>query len=142
MATSQPNKATTEWVEEKDAAGEEEGLWERAAKKLREEDAAKAERKKQEAAEAKMKADIQMAIDYRNYQARLKREEKMRNEKRQKDFEAGCRKLWAEEAAKKEWARQRFQERVMEEASRMHKREEEEEEERKKKKGKGPCSTQ
>ncbi|KAE8809805.1 hypothetical protein D1007_13545 [Hordeum vulgare] len=42
MAASQPNKAKAEWGEEKDAASEEQLLMERAAKKLREEDAAEA----------------------------------------------------------------------------------------------------
>ncbi|KAE8786687.1 hypothetical protein D1007_39510 [Hordeum vulgare] len=42
IAASQPNKATTDWGEDKDAVGEDQGLWERVAKKLREEDAAKA----------------------------------------------------------------------------------------------------
>ncbi|KAE8803119.1 hypothetical protein D1007_21021 [Hordeum vulgare] len=36
MAASKPNQPTSEWVEDKDAVGEEQGLWEWAAKKLRE----------------------------------------------------------------------------------------------------------
>ncbi|KAE8796275.1 hypothetical protein D1007_28792 [Hordeum vulgare] len=46
MAASQPNKAKAEWGEEKDAASEEQLLMERAAKKLREEDAAEARKRR------------------------------------------------------------------------------------------------
>ncbi|KAE8816633.1 hypothetical protein D1007_05638 [Hordeum vulgare] len=61
MVASQPNKATTEWGEEKDAVGEDQGLWERAAKKLREEDATKA---KEEEYDARMKEELKITIDH------------------------------------------------------------------------------
>ncbi|KAE8813184.1 hypothetical protein D1007_09691 [Hordeum vulgare] len=49
---------------EKDAVSEDQGLWERAAKKLREEDAAKARKKKEEEYEARMKEELKITIDH------------------------------------------------------------------------------
>ncbi|KAE8774701.1 hypothetical protein D1007_52942 [Hordeum vulgare] len=90
MAASQPNKATMKWVEDKDAVDEEQRLWERAAKKLREEDPAKVERKKEEAREAKWKDDMKMEIQHSNYLLQMKEGHKKMMDKRQKDFEANC----------------------------------------------------
>ncbi|KAE8805363.1 hypothetical protein D1007_18602 [Hordeum vulgare] len=142
MAASQPNKAKAEWGEEKDAASEEQLLMERAPRKLREEDAAEARKKKDEEHKAKMDEDWQMFLENKRYEARIKENDRKTLEKRKKEYEANFKKMWAEAAAKREREHQRFTERVKEEASKMRKREEEEEEERKKKKGKGPCSTQ
>ncbi|KAE8782967.1 hypothetical protein D1007_43595 [Hordeum vulgare] len=47
MAASQTNKATMKWGGEKDVVGEDQRLWERAAKKLREEGTSKALKKKE-----------------------------------------------------------------------------------------------
>ncbi|KAE8806092.1 hypothetical protein D1007_17770 [Hordeum vulgare] len=128
--------------EEKDAVGEDQGLWERAAKKLREEDATKARNKKEEEYEARMKEELKITIDHWRYEKRMKEQHKKMMEKRQREFAASFNKTLAESTTKREREHQRFTERVMEEASKISKREEEEEEERKKKKGKGPCSTQ
>ncbi|KAE8798302.1 hypothetical protein D1007_26383 [Hordeum vulgare] len=81
IAASQPNKATTEWGH-KDAVGEDQGLWERAAKKLREEDSAKAERKKEEEREPKMKQETKIMLDHYYYEQRIKEEHKKFTEKR------------------------------------------------------------
>ncbi|KAE8779722.1 hypothetical protein D1007_47295 [Hordeum vulgare] len=128
--------------EEKDATSEEQRLMERAAKKLREEDAAEARKKKDEQHKAKMDEEWQMFLEHKRYEARIKENERKTLEKRKKEYEVNFKKMWADAAAKREREHQRFTERVKEEASKMRKREEEEEEERKKKKGKGPCSTQ
>ncbi|KAE8791273.1 hypothetical protein D1007_34267 [Hordeum vulgare] len=128
--------------EEKDAASEEQLLMERAAKKLREEDAAEARMKKDEEDKAKRDEEWQMFLEHKRYEARIKENDRKTLEKRKKEYEANFKKMLAEAAAKREREHQRFTERVKEEASKLRKREEEEEEERKKKKGKGPCSTQ
>lgn len=129
-----------EWGEDKDAVGEDQGLWERVAKKLREEDATKAERKKEEDREAKMK-ELKTTLDHYYYEKRIKEEHKKLTEKHQRDFVASYKKATTESASKREREHQHFTERVMKEASKMRKREDEEEEERKNKKGKGTCST-
>ncbi|KAE8772120.1 hypothetical protein D1007_55925 [Hordeum vulgare] len=141
MLASQPNKAKAEWGEEKDAASEEQRLMERAAKKLREEDAAEARKKKDEEYKARTEEQWQMDLENRRYEARIKENDRKTIEKRKKEWEANFKKMMAEGATKREREHQCFVERVMEEASKMRKREEEEEEERKKK-GKGPFSTQ
>ncbi|KAE8769623.1 hypothetical protein D1007_58765 [Hordeum vulgare] len=117
MAASQPNKATTKWVEDKDAVGEEHGLWDRAAKKLREEDAAKAERKKEEVREAKWKDDMKMDIQHSNCLRGIEDEHKKMMEKCQRNFVANWKKVSTENAARREWEHKRFTERVMKEAS-------------------------
>ncbi|KAE8771770.1 hypothetical protein D1007_56315 [Hordeum vulgare] len=133
MAASQPNKATTEWGEDKDAVGEDQGLWERAAKKLREEDTSKVERKKEQEREANMKEELKITLDHYYYEKRIKGEHKNLKEKRQRDLVSSYKKATAESAAKREREHQCFTERVMKEDSKMRKREEEAEEERKKK---------
>ena len=55
MAASQPNKPTMKGVEEKDGEGEMAGWLEKAVRKVREEDAAALEKKKQHEFEEKMK---------------------------------------------------------------------------------------
>ncbi|XP_044973750.1 uncharacterized protein LOC123441337 [Hordeum vulgare subsp. vulgare] len=81
MAASQPNKATTEWVEDKDAIGEDQGLWERAAKKLREEDTTKVARNKEDEREAKMKEELKITLDHYGYEKQMKEEHKKMMEK-------------------------------------------------------------
>jgi hypothetical protein len=140
MAASQPNKATMKGVEEKE--GEMPGWWEKAARKLREEDAAAVERKKQEEFEEKMKEKERGIFEEITRTDKVKIACEKAAAQRQKDFEERCKKLWAFEKAKKERENKLFMERVVHEAHLIRKREEEEEEERKKKKGKGPFSTQ
>ncbi|KAE8811879.1 hypothetical protein D1007_11091 [Hordeum vulgare] len=131
---------------EKDSSSEEQRLMERAAKKLREQDAAgakKMERERQyEENEAKRKEDLKMFLEHRAYEKKMKEHHKKVMEQRHKEWVAKFKIAMAEGAAKRERENELFMERVLEEASKMRKREDEEEEERKKKKGKGPCSTQ
>ncbi|KAE8775607.1 hypothetical protein D1007_51872 [Hordeum vulgare] len=131
---------------EKDAASEEQRLMERAAKKLREQDAAEAkkmERERQyEEFEAKRKEDLKMFLEHCAYEKKMKDKHKKAMEQRHNEWAAKFKIAMAEGAAKREREEELFMERVLEDASKMRKREDEEEEERKKKKGKGPCSTQ
>ncbi|KAE8781491.1 hypothetical protein D1007_45180 [Hordeum vulgare] len=131
---------------EKDAASEEQRLMERAAKKLREQDAAEAkkmERERQyEEFEAKRKEDLKLFLKHCAYEKKMKDKHKKAMEQRHNECATKFKIAMAKGAAKREWEEELFMERVLEEASKMHKREDEEEEERKKKKGKGPCSTQ
>ncbi|KAE8792792.1 hypothetical protein D1007_32661 [Hordeum vulgare] len=129
MAASQPNKATTEWGDEKDAASEEQRLMERAATKLRDEDAAEVRKKKEEEYNARMKDELKIYLEHARYEKKMKEQDKKTMEKRKKEFEANFKKMVAEGAAKREREHERFTERVMEEATKMCKREEEEEEE-------------
>ena len=138
MAASQPNKPTMK----EDGEDEMAGWWEKAAKKLREEDAAKLKKKKEEELEKERKQKQSAANAMRAREQALVRKCEEAQKKRQKDFEERTMKLWAIAAEKEERDNQIFMERVVKEAHLIRKREEEEEEERKKKKGKGPCSTQ
>ena len=145
MAASQPNKATMKGVEEKDGEGEMPGWWEKAVKKVREDEAAAVEKKKQKEFEERQKEKWRMTFQAIDMENKLKKKCEIAEEKRLKDWREKTEKLWAFEAAKKEREHKRFMEKVVHEASLIRKREEEEEEEeRKKKKGKGPgpCSTQ
>ena len=138
MAASQPNKPTMK----EDGEDEMAGWWEKAAKKLREEDAAKLKKKKEEELEKERKRKQTAANAMRAREQALMRKVEEAQKKRQQDFEERTMKLWAIAAEKEERDNQIFMERVVKEAHLIRKREEEEEEERKKKKGKGPCSTQ
>lgn len=129
-------------VEEKDGEGEMPRWREKAARKLREEDASALERKKQEEFEEKMKEKERMTFQEIAMRDKVKIACEKAAAQRQKDFEERCKKLWVFEKAKKERENKLFMERVVHEAHLIRKREEEEEEERKKKKGKGPFSTQ
>ncbi|XBH99702.1 hypothetical protein VPH35_128959 [Triticum aestivum] len=142
MAASQPNKPTMKGVEEKDGEGEMAGWWEKATKKLREEDAAALDKEKKEEIEEKRKEHERGIFEYITRQHKLKIKCEEAEKKRLKDFQERALKLWAFEAEKKERENKIFMERVVKEAHRIRKREEEEEEEMKKKKGKGSCSTQ
>jgi hypothetical protein len=142
MAASQPNKPTMKGVEEKDGEGEMARWWEKAARKLREEDAAALEKKKQHEFEEKMKEKERGIFEEITRGDNLRIACEKAAAQRQKDFEEKCKKLWAFEKEKKEREHKLFIEKVVHEARLVRKREEEEEEERKKKKGKGPCSTQ
>ncbi|KAE8790951.1 histone-lysine n- h3 lysine-79 specific-like [Hordeum vulgare] len=122
MTASQPNKATTEWGEDKDAVGEDHQLWGRAAKKLKEEDTSKVQKKKEEEYEARMKEELKITIDHYLYERRIKEEHKKLTEKIQREFAASYKKATAESATKREREHQRFTERVMKEASKMRKR--------------------
>ncbi|XP_073356740.1 uncharacterized protein [Aegilops tauschii subsp. strangulata] len=138
MAASQPNKPTMK----EDGEDEMAGWWEKAVKKLREEDAAKLKKKKEEELEKERKRKQTAANAMRAREQALMRKVEEAQKKRQHDFEERTMKLWAIAAEKEERDNQIFIERVVKEAHLIRKREEEEEEERKKKKGKGPCSTQ
>ena len=140
MAASQPNKPTMKGLE--DGEGEMAGWWEKAAKKLREEDAVALKKKKEEELEEKSKERERADYECRAREHALKRKCEEAHQKRLKDFQEKTMKLWAIAAEKEERENQIFMERVVKEAHLIRKREEEEEEERKKKKGKGPCSTQ
>ncbi|KAI5015517.1 hypothetical protein ZWY2020_056907 [Hordeum vulgare] len=145
MASSQPNKAIMKGVEDTEGGGEMLGCWDKVVKKVREEDAAALAKKKEEELEKKREEDWIMTCRGLDMEKRPKKQVKMAEEKRMKEFRERTTKLWALDAAKKERAYKRFIENVVQEASLIRKREEEEEEEeRKKKKGKGlgPCSTQ
>ncbi|XP_037439270.1 axoneme-associated protein mst101(1)-like [Triticum dicoccoides] len=137
MAASQPNKPTMK----EDGEDEMAGWWEKAAKKLRDEDAAKL-KKKEEELEKEMKREERASMAMRAREAALVRKCEEALKKRLKDFQERTMKLWAIAAEKEERDNQIFMERVVKEAHLIRKRKEEEEEERKKKKGKGPCSTQ
>ncbi|KAM3391172.1 hypothetical protein ACQJBY_012688 [Aegilops geniculata] len=138
MTASQPNKPTMK----EDGEDEMAGWWEKAAKKLREEDAAKLKKKKEEELETERKRRERGREAMWAREQALVRKCEEAQKKRQKDFEERTMKLWAIAAEKEEREKQIFMERVVKEAHLIRKREEEEEEERKKKKGKGPCSTQ
>ena len=131
MAASQPNKPTMK----EDGEDEMAGWWEKAAKKLREEDAAKLKKEKEEELEEKRKAKERASNAMRAREQALMRKVEEAQKKRQKDFEERTMKLRAIAAEKEERDNQIFMERVVKEAHLIRKREEEEEEERKKKKG-------
>ncbi|KAE8786557.1 hypothetical protein D1007_39536 [Hordeum vulgare] len=107
---------------EKDAASEEQRLMERAAKKLREEDAAEAWKNRDEEHKVRMDEQWQMELQRMIYEARIKENDRKTLEKRKKEYEANFKKMMAEGAAKREREHQRFTERVKEEASKMRKR--------------------
>ncbi|KAE8788107.1 hypothetical protein D1007_37892 [Hordeum vulgare] len=116
-----PTRQQRSGGEEKDAAGEDQGLRERAAKKLREEDATEARKKKEEEYDARMKDELKIHLDHWRYEKRMKEQYKKMTEKRQKEFAASFNKMLAESTAKREREHQRFTERVMEEASKCAK---------------------
>ncbi|XBI87324.1 hypothetical protein VPH35_025437 [Triticum aestivum] len=138
MAASQPNKPTMN----EDGEDEMAGWWEKAAKKLRDEDEAALKKKNEEELEKERKETERATRDMWARDQALVRKCEEAQKKRQKDFEERTIKLWAFAAEKEERKNKIFMERVVKEAHLIRKREEEEEEERKKKKGKGPCSTQ
>ncbi|KAE8767530.1 hypothetical protein D1007_61105 [Hordeum vulgare] len=113
ISTQQGNNVVGE---EKDAASEDQGLRERAAKKLREEDAAEARKKKEEEYDARMKDELKIHLDHWIYEKRMKEQHKKMMEKHQKEFAASFNKMLAESATKREQEHQCFTERVMEEA--------------------------
>ncbi|XBI84958.1 hypothetical protein VPH35_093168 [Triticum aestivum] len=138
MAASQPNKPTMK----EDGEDEMAGWWEKAAKKLRDEDAVALKKKKEEELEKKRKERYRATnAMYAREQALVRKCEEAQK-KCQKDFEERTMKLWAFAAEKEERKNKIFMVRVVKEAHLIRKREEEEEEERKKNKEKGPCSTQ
>ncbi|KAM3193040.1 hypothetical protein ACQJBY_069923 [Aegilops geniculata] len=138
MAASQPNKPTMK----EDGEDEMAGWWEKAVKKLREEDAAKLKKKKEEELEKERKEKERASNAMRAREQALVRKFEEAQKKRLKDFQEKTMKLWAIAAEKEERDNQIFMEKVVKEAHLIRKREEKEEEERKKNKGKGPCSTQ
>ncbi|KAE8771304.1 hypothetical protein D1007_56825 [Hordeum vulgare] len=129
MASSQPNKATMKWVEDTEGGGEMPGWWDKAVKKVKEEETVGLAKKKQEEYEAKQKEEWLMFQCGRDMEKALQKKIKMAEEKRMKDFRENTAKLWAGHAAKKERDHKRFIEKVVHEASLIRKREEEQEEE-------------
>ncbi|XBI54510.1 hypothetical protein VPH35_036526 [Triticum aestivum] len=134
MSASQPNKPTMK----EDGEDEMAGWWEKAAKKLREEDAAKLKKKKEEELEKERKEKERASNAMRAREQALVRKCEEAHKKRLNDFQERTMKLWAIAAEKEERETKIFMERVVKEAHLIRKREEEEEEEE----GKGPCSTQ
>nr|XP_040242196.1 inner centromere protein-like [Aegilops tauschii subsp. strangulata] len=125
MAASQPNKPTMK----EDGEDEMAGWWEKATKKLREEDAAKLKKKKEEELEKERKEKERASNAMRAREQALVRKCEEAQKKRLKDFQERTMKLWAIAAEKEERENQIFMERVVKEAHLIRKREEEEEEE-------------
>ena len=113
--SSQPNKGKAVWEEDNDE-GERSGVWEEALRRVREKDAAEAERKKKEAEEAKREDYWRLTREHLAWEAREKKRHEAIKAERQRKFEENTKRAWELASVKKERENMLQLERVAQEA--------------------------